>query len=141
MKVAPGAYMYYAGEVDRVALGQLVFRDAAARRRLNASTHLPIAVALFLRLLSCWLRHCSVVVSHLFPGHHFNCYSYLCACLVLVMPHTARRAAWAAVGWLHTSVVSRLTQERVSGFCSVLNLHLVCVFWGPCAGVGHAIAV
>jgi dephospho-CoA kinase len=39
-----------------------VFSDAAARRRLNAATHLPIAVALAARLLSAWLRCVPVVV-------------------------------------------------------------------------------
>lgn len=40
-----------AGEVDREALGKLVFSDAAARRKLNAATHLPIALSLIWQLL------------------------------------------------------------------------------------------
>jgi dephospho-CoA kinase len=50
------------GELDRPALAALVFTDAAARRRLNAATHLPIAVALAARLLCAWLRCVPVVV-------------------------------------------------------------------------------
>lgn len=42
------------GEVDRERLGQRVFRDAAARRRLNAIVHPAIARVLAQRLLS----HC-----------------------------------------------------------------------------------
>lgn len=51
------------GEVDREALGRLVFSNAAARRRLNAATHLPVAVELLKQLLLSWLSLQLVVVS------------------------------------------------------------------------------
>jgi hypothetical protein len=54
--------LYLSGELDRVALGQLVFSDAAARRRLNAATHMPVAVGLMLQLLGYWLKHVPYVV-------------------------------------------------------------------------------
>lgn len=44
------------GEIDREALGRLVFSDVNARRRLNAAAHAPIAVELVRRLLWAWLR-------------------------------------------------------------------------------------
>ena len=49
-------------EIDRDALGQLVFSDAAARRRLNAATHLPIAVELICQVAVAWLTFRLVVV-------------------------------------------------------------------------------
>lgn len=55
-------YLLPNGDLDRVALGQLVFSDAVARRRLNAATHTPVAVALLLQLLLHWLRHTRCVV-------------------------------------------------------------------------------
>jgi hypothetical protein len=52
-----------AGEIDRDALMQRVFNDAAARRRLNAATHLPIGVEILRQLAWHWLHHrCLVVV-------------------------------------------------------------------------------
>lgn len=50
------------GEVDREAVGKLVFSDAAARRKLNAATHLPIALSLAWRILLHWLLLTPVVV-------------------------------------------------------------------------------
>jgi dephospho-CoA kinase len=47
--------------LDRAALGALAFADPAARRALNAATHLPITVALLLRLLAAWAA-CTLVV-------------------------------------------------------------------------------
>ncbi|GLC64510.1 hypothetical protein PLESTF_000173800 [Pleodorina starrii] len=49
------------GELDRERLGALVFADPAARRRLNAATHLPVALALARRLLLSWLA-CKLLV-------------------------------------------------------------------------------
>ncbi|EFJ53023.1 hypothetical protein VOLCADRAFT_55149 [Volvox carteri f. nagariensis] len=49
------------GELDRERLGCMVFNDPAARRRLNAATHLPVALALARRLLLCWLT-CKLLV-------------------------------------------------------------------------------
>lgn len=43
------------GEIDRDALARLAFADPAARRRLNAATHPPVALALALALLKHWL--------------------------------------------------------------------------------------
>ena len=50
------------GEIDRDALGDAVFSDPAARRRLNAATHLPVAVALIRRILVAWLTLKPIVV-------------------------------------------------------------------------------
>ncbi|PNH09587.1 Dephospho-CoA kinase domain-containing protein, partial [Tetrabaena socialis] len=50
------------GELDRECLGHLVFNDASARRRLNSATHLPVALALARRLLTCWLSCKWIVV-------------------------------------------------------------------------------
>jgi dephospho-CoA kinase len=52
-----------AGEVDREALGELVFYNPAERRRLNAATHLPVLVAIFQELLKHWFTCTPVVVS------------------------------------------------------------------------------
>jgi dephospho-CoA kinase len=50
------------GEIDRDALARLVFSDPAARRRLNAATHPPVALALALALLRRWLLLTPLVV-------------------------------------------------------------------------------
>eukprot|EP00882_Tetradesmus_deserticola_P010993 GHRQ01011627.1.p1 GENE.GHRQ01011627.1~~GHRQ01011627.1.p1 ORF type:complete len:167 (+),score=46.77 GHRQ01011627.1:326-826(+) len=50
------------GEVDRARLGQLVFADAAARRRLNMATHAPVAWQLLRQLVGHWLRFRRLVV-------------------------------------------------------------------------------
>lgn len=42
-------------EIDRDALARLAFSDPTARRRLNAATHPPVALALALALLRHWL--------------------------------------------------------------------------------------
>lgn len=62
MRLAPGT-PGPAGQLDREALGQLVFSDGAARARLNAATHLPIYVELLRQLLWHWLTLRWVVVS------------------------------------------------------------------------------
>lgn len=51
-----------ASPIDRAALGALAFADPAARRKLNAATHLPIAVALLTQLLVAWLACRTVVI-------------------------------------------------------------------------------
>ena len=48
--------------LDRAALGALAFADPAARRKLNAATHLPILLTLLGRLLAAWLACKAVVV-------------------------------------------------------------------------------
>lgn len=50
------------GELDREALARIVFDDPAARRRLNAASHAPVAAALAWRLLWAWLRLRPLVV-------------------------------------------------------------------------------
>ncbi|KAG2448764.1 hypothetical protein HYH02_006118 [Chlamydomonas schloesseri] len=50
------------GEIDRERLGAVVFSDAAARRRLNAATHLPVALSLARALLVHWLSFKWLVV-------------------------------------------------------------------------------
>lgn len=50
------------GCVDRVALGELVFRDAEARKRLNRATHVPILFALIGRIAKQWVLFQSVLV-------------------------------------------------------------------------------
>lgn len=62
-----------AGELDRAALGQLVFSDTAARRRLNAATHTPVALALLLQLLRHWLWHTRCVVRPQQACHFLVC--------------------------------------------------------------------
>lgn len=47
--------------LDRAALGALAFADPAARRALNAATHLPITLSLLARVLAAWLT-CKLVV-------------------------------------------------------------------------------
>jgi hypothetical protein len=55
--------LFAAGEIDRAALAQLVFADAAARRRLNAATHAPVAAELLRQLMWYWLGFRRLVVS------------------------------------------------------------------------------
>ncbi|KIZ07746.1 dephospho-CoA kinase [Monoraphidium neglectum] len=43
-------------------IARLVFIDDAGRRRLNAATHLPVAMEIVRQLISCWLRMRLVVV-------------------------------------------------------------------------------
>ena len=50
------------GEIDRDALGAAVFSDPAARKRLNAATHLPLACELIVRLLAAWMMFEPLVV-------------------------------------------------------------------------------
>jgi dephospho-CoA kinase len=59
---APQPPPWLAGEIDREALGRLVFSDRAARSRLNAATHLPIYAELLRQLLWLWLTFKPVVV-------------------------------------------------------------------------------
>ena len=55
------------GEIDRDALGRIVFEDPTARRRLNAATHLPIAVKLASRVAWAWLCGVPVLVTRCLP--------------------------------------------------------------------------
>jgi dephospho-CoA kinase len=50
------------GRLDREKVGELVFADEGARRKLNAATHAPVALALAWRLLRAWLA-CRLVVA------------------------------------------------------------------------------
>ena len=50
------------GELDRLALAELVFSDPGTRRRLNAATHPAVGLELARRLLLSWLRCEPVVV-------------------------------------------------------------------------------
>uniref|UniRef100_A0A7S0V6C2 Dephospho-CoA kinase n=1 Tax=Polytomella parva TaxID=51329 RepID=A0A7S0V6C2_9CHLO len=50
------------GEIDRAALGKLVFEDAVFRRSLNAATHLPIALTILSQLIRYWLTFHPIVV-------------------------------------------------------------------------------
>jgi len=52
-----------AGDIDRSALGQLAFADAAMRRKLNKATHAPIMLEIIKQLLGHWLSFKQVVVS------------------------------------------------------------------------------
>jgi hypothetical protein len=54
--------MVFSGELDRAALGAIVFRDPAARQRLNQATHLPIFFQIFCDLAWHWLCGRLVVV-------------------------------------------------------------------------------
>lgn len=44
------------GELDRPALGKIIFSDASARKKLNTATHLPVFVEMFRQLAVYWLR-------------------------------------------------------------------------------------
>jgi dephospho-CoA kinase len=55
------------GDIDREALGKLVFSDANARRRLNRATHPAVTVELAKQLLCHFLRLQWMVVSVLCP--------------------------------------------------------------------------
>lgn len=44
------------GEIDRDKVGEMVFSDKAARRKLNAATHLPVAIELARRIVLQWLK-------------------------------------------------------------------------------------
>lgn len=73
------------GEIDRAALARLVFKDAAARRKLNRATHLPVALEVIKRILWCWLICKWVVVLDmplLFETgfHRFTSLNVLIAC-------------------------------------------------------------
>ena len=50
------------GTLDREKLGSLVFSDAAARKRLNAATHLPILVCMLTQIVRMWLWERSQIV-------------------------------------------------------------------------------
>ena len=54
-----------AGEIDRDALGSLIYSDGAARRRLNAATHPAVTLELVRQLLWHWLRCHWLVVNRL----------------------------------------------------------------------------
>lgn len=54
---------FHAGELDRVKLGAVVFEDAAARRRLNTATHLPILVEMVRQIAGLWASCYTVAVS------------------------------------------------------------------------------
>ena len=54
--------MLCSGEIDRDALGDTVFSNPAARRRLNAATHLPVAIALVGKIIAAWLTCTPTVV-------------------------------------------------------------------------------
>jgi dephospho-CoA kinase len=58
----PGALLSD-GELDRERLAGVVFGDAAARRRLNAATHLPVLLQIVRQVLAHWARCRPVVVS------------------------------------------------------------------------------
>ena len=60
-------YVLPSGELDRVALGEAVFGDAAARRRLNAATHPAVTAELVRQLLLHWLK-CTLVVVRKIKG-------------------------------------------------------------------------
>lgn len=51
------------GELDRDALGQHIFSDPAAHRRLNHATHLPVLAELVKHVLWHWLTCTWVLVS------------------------------------------------------------------------------
>lgn len=44
------------GELDRAKVAELVFSDAAARRRLNSATHLPVLLQIVHQALVHWAR-------------------------------------------------------------------------------------
>ena len=56
------AGLAHAGSIDRQKLGELVFRDTKARQKLNAATHLPVALDLARQLMIQWFTFTSIVV-------------------------------------------------------------------------------
>ena len=50
------------GELDREAIAAIVFSDSAARRRLNAATHLPVLFGIIRQTLFHWLRFQPIAV-------------------------------------------------------------------------------
>jgi dephospho-CoA kinase len=78
--------LHVSGDIDRAKLGQLVFADAAARRRLNKATHAPVALELLRQLLGHWLRFRQVVVSVTLSKQqqqqrmHLSSWSCCCSC-------------------------------------------------------------
>ena len=62
------------GEIDRERLGELVFNDATARRRLNKATHPAVTVEIAKQLLNHLLQcHWLVVGSLLMMTPFFKC--------------------------------------------------------------------
>ena len=53
----------FTGKINRGKLGDLVFEDHAARKKLTAATHLPIALELFRQLAVEWLSLTNLIVS------------------------------------------------------------------------------
>ncbi len=51
-----------AGELDRAALGSLIFSNPEERRKLNKATHLPVYVEMCRQLLLHWLTCKALVV-------------------------------------------------------------------------------
>lgn len=66
------------GEIDRDALGKIVFNDVDARRKLNKATHLPVFVEMFRQLFCSWLSCERVVVRHLRVVPSYIC--LYCSC-------------------------------------------------------------
>ena len=52
-----------AGEIDRDKLGEMVFNERLARRKLNSATHIPVALELVRQLAVQWLSLTCVAVS------------------------------------------------------------------------------
>jgi hypothetical protein len=48
--------------MNRCCAGELVFNDAAARRKLNQATHLPVALEILRQLIWGWLIGRTVVI-------------------------------------------------------------------------------
>lgn len=139
----------HAGELDRTALGLLVFGDPAARRRLNAATHTPVAVALLQQLACFWMRHTPCVVRGCRRNSGIPCFHHAAAThydFVLSWQHRCRT--------LSTCVAMlMLYQQASSGWlqCGVPDLGLStshsCVTNTNCpwaslcvTGVGHGAA-
>ena len=70
----------HAGAIDREKLGDLVFTDSNARKKLNKATHLPVALELARQLVKEWLSFTSIVVRSIsLPVLLYSC---LMACTV-----------------------------------------------------------
>ena len=100
------------GAIDRETLGENVFNSPAARRRLNAATHLPVTVALVRSVLTAWLACKPIVVRstqlRLYRLQRLGCGRRSCAChasQVIDMP------------LLFESGAFRLTRPRVLVGC------------------------
>lgn len=101
-----------AGQLDREALANLAFSNAAARRRLNAATHPAVGLALAQRIVISWLR-CEPLLVVDMPLLFETGFYRLCRPRVLVAcsPGTQRARLAARDGLPTAAVEARLAAQ------------------------------